>query len=142
MFLVTRVRTLYLNENYEIDLNVCRLVRVEEAKFLGITIDENLTWKKHIDNVCKRCARNIAVLNKVERFLPEQASYKLYCTFLFPYLMQRSMANLNSPSSRVVKDSTLSRRRILRYINFGIGESSPILFLYMVNLHLIIFEAW
>ena len=36
------------------------------------------------------------------------------------------MGTLNSPSSRIVKDSTPSRRRILRYI----------------NLHLIIFEAW
>ena len=57
-------------------------------------------------------------------------------------LMQPSMGTLNSPSSRVVKDSTPSRRRILRYINFGIGESSPILFLGMVNFHLIIFETW
>ena len=52
------------------------------------------------------------------------------------------MGTLNSPSSRVVKDSTPSRRRILKYINFGIGESSPISFLDMVNLHLIIFEVW
>ena len=42
--------------------------------------------------------------------------------------MQPSIGTLDSPSSRVVKDSTPSRRRILRYINFGIGESSPILF--------------
>ena len=56
-------------------------------------------------------------------------------------LMQPSMGTLNSPSSRVVKDSTPSRRRILRYINFGIGEFSPILFLDLMNLHLITFEA-
>ena len=48
-----------------------------------------------------------------------------------PVLMQLSMGTLNSPSSRVVKDSTPSRRRILRCINFGIGESSPNLFLNM-----------
>ena len=35
-----------------------------------------------------------------------------------------------------VKDSTPSRRRILRFINFGIGESSPNLFLSMLNLYL------
>ena len=58
------------------------------------------------------------------------------------HFMQPSMANLNSPSSRIVKYSTPSRRRILRYINFEIGESSPILFLDMMNLHLIIFKAW
>ena len=56
--------------------------------------------------------------------------------------MQPLIGTLNSSSSRVVKDSTPSRRRILRYINFGIGESSPILFLDMMNLHLIIFKAW
>ena len=38
-------------------------------------------------------------------------------------LMQPSMGTLNSPSSRIVKDSTPSRCRILRYINFGIDES-------------------
>ena len=61
---------------------------------------------------------------------------------VFKLLMQPSMGTLNLPSSRVVKDSTPSRRRILRYINFRIGESLPILFLGMMNLHLIILEAW
>ena len=45
------------------------------------------------------------------------------------------------PYSRVVNDSTPSRHRILRYINFGIGESSPYLFLNMLNLYLVKFEV-
>ena len=51
-------------------------------------------------------------------------------------LMQPSMANLNSPSSGVVKD----RRRILRCKNFGKGESWPSLFLDVVNLYLMKFR--
>ena len=86
IFLGTRFQTNNINENYEIYLDGCKLARVEEAKFLGITIDENLTWKRQINNVCKQCARNICVLNKVKRFLPEQALYKLYCTIVLPYL--------------------------------------------------------
>ena len=54
--------------------------------------------------------------------------------------MLPSMANLNSPSSRVVKDSTPFRRRIFRCINFGNGESSPSLFLDVVNLYLMKFK--
>ena len=50
--------------------------------------------------------------------------------------MQPSMGTLNSTSSRIVKDST-----ILRGINFGIGESSPNIFLSMVNLYLVKCEA-
>ena len=60
----------------------------------------------------------------------------------FASLMQLSMGTLNSPSSRIVKGSTPSRRQILRCINFGIGESSPNLFLSMVNLYLVKFKAW
>ena len=54
-------------------------------------------------------------------------------------LMQPSMANLNSPSSRVVKDSTPFRRRILRCKNFGKGESWLSVFLDVVNLYLMKF---
>ena len=57
--------------------------------------------------------------------------------------MQLSMANLNSPSSRIVKDATPFRHRILRCINLGNGESSPNNFLDVVNLYLIKFkERW
>ena len=56
-------------------------------------------------------------------------------------LMQPSKGTLNSPSSRIVKDSTPSRHQILRCIKFDIGESSPNLFLNMVNLYLVKFEA-
>ena len=55
--------------------------------------------------------------------------------------MQSSMSTLNSPSSRVVKDSTPSRHQILRCINFGIGESSPNLVLNKLNFYLVKFEA-
>ena len=44
------------------------------------------------------------------------------------FVMQVSMANLNLPFSRVVKDSMPSRRRIMKCLNFGNGESSPNLF--------------
>ena len=54
--------------------------------------------------------------------------------------MQPSVANLNSPSSRIVKDATPFRRRILRCINFWNGESSPNNFLDVVNLYLMKFK--
>ena len=66
---------------------------------------------------------------------------KLACYFVYhEHAMQPSMANLNSPTSKVVKDSTPFQRRILRCINFGNGESSPYQFLDVVNLYLIKFN--
>ena len=68
------------------------------------------------------------------------AKTTIFTIVLYSRLMQPSMANLNSPSSRVVKDSTPFRRRILRCENFGKGESWPSLFLDVVNLYLMNFR--
>ena len=32
------------------------LVNVSKQKYLGITIDSNMTWAYHVDNVCKKMA--------------------------------------------------------------------------------------
>jgi len=86
MFLGSRFQTNNIDSKNEIYLGDCRLTRVHEAKFLGITIDENFTWKKHITDVCNKCSRNIGVLNKVKSFLPNKSLHQLYCSLVLPYI--------------------------------------------------------
>ena len=40
--------------------------KVSSTKFLGIIVDDKLSWKLHVDNVCKIISRNICNLNKVK----------------------------------------------------------------------------
>ena len=47
-------------------LDGCKLTRVQDAKFLGITLDENLTWRSHINTVCKICAKFFPVTSQVQ----------------------------------------------------------------------------
>ena len=65
---------------------VVQLTGITNTKFLGMTVDENLAWKPHIENVCKLCSRNLGVLNKVKYFLPKNSLYQLYCSVILPYL--------------------------------------------------------
>jgi hypothetical protein len=86
MFFGTRFQTNKLKDAPGIYLDGCKLTRVHSAKFLGITIDENLSWKCQIEQVCKSCSKNIGVLNKIKHFFPKQTMYQLYCTMVLPYL--------------------------------------------------------
>ena len=43
---------------------------IKHVKFLGIFIDEHLSWTTHIDNLSKQVARNVGMLNKLKHFLP------------------------------------------------------------------------
>jgi hypothetical protein len=62
------------------------LQRVRTTKFLGVIVDENLSWKHHIDGIAKTIARNIGMINKLKDFLPERILYSLYCTLILPYI--------------------------------------------------------
>ena len=62
------------------------LDRISHTKFLGVLIDENLTWKYHIDCVSKTLSRNIGIMNKLKYFVPDRILHTLYCTFILPYI--------------------------------------------------------
>ena len=54
--------------NVYIILDNTKLQRVDNTKFLGVTIDENLSWKNHIDGITKTISRNIGMINKLKGF--------------------------------------------------------------------------
>ena len=86
MFIGTPHQTKQINDKKHIYLDGCKLTRVTEAKFLGITLDSNLTWIPHINSISKKCSKNLGVLNKIKHFLPETHMYQLYCSLIMPYL--------------------------------------------------------
>ena len=42
------------------------LEKVNKTKFLGVVVDEHLTWKYHIDGLTKTMSRNYGVINKMK----------------------------------------------------------------------------
>ena len=70
----------------DIILDNTKLDRVTKTKFLGVIIDENLTWKIHIDGITKTISRNIGMINKLKFFVPERILRTLYCTLVLPYI--------------------------------------------------------
>jgi hypothetical protein len=75
-----------IQQNLNIILDNTSLDRVDNTKFLGVLIDENLTWKCHIDCMSKTLSRNIGIMNKLKHFVPDRILHSLYCTFIMPYL--------------------------------------------------------
>ena len=74
------------SENFDIILGDVKLARVNNTKFLGVIIDENLTWKNHIDGITKTISRNIGMMNKLKFFVPERILRTLYCSLVLPYI--------------------------------------------------------
>ena len=60
------------------------LKRVQSSKFLGVTIDEDLSWKPHVNNVCNTVSRNIGMINKLKHCFPQPTLKSLYYAISLP----------------------------------------------------------
>ena len=75
-----------MKQKINVILDDVSLERVHSTKFLGVIIDENLTWKNHIDAISKTISRNIGMLTKMKHYVPGYILYSLYCTLVLPYI--------------------------------------------------------
>ena len=61
--------------------------QVSEFNFLGITIDENITWNLHIRKTSIKIARIIGILRKLKRILPRHILRLIYNSLIHPHLL-------------------------------------------------------
>jgi len=54
-----------------------------QANFLGITIDSNLNFKCHVDNVCRKISRSVGMINRISSFVPPIAKKKIYYSLIY-----------------------------------------------------------
>ena len=64
-------------------INNTNIEKVEQFKFLGLTLDSNLNWKKHSDNICSQI---IGILNRLKHILPQSIKIMLYNALLLPHI--------------------------------------------------------
>ena len=71
-------------------LKVClcnnEINRVKEIVFLGVVIDEHLTWIPHISNVTRKISKAVGIMYKASFCLNKRALLTLYYSLVYPYL--------------------------------------------------------
>ena len=60
--------------------------QVWSMKFLGVLINESLTWTDHIFTVLNKTSKNIGIIRKLKNTLPNDVLHTLYNTLIAPYL--------------------------------------------------------
>ena len=52
--------------------------RVDHTKSLGLTIDAQLSWSKHADEICKKASSAIGALKRVRPFISKDVAVQIY----------------------------------------------------------------
>lgn len=95
-----------------ISINDIKLERVSNYKYLGIIIDDQLSWKPHTEAVIKKIAINIGRIRKIKDLLPKNILILLYYALIQSYLSYRIPVWHNCPKLTFNKLSILQKRYI------------------------------
>ena len=75
-----------LKTNMTIILSNQEIQKEDKTKFLGIIIDQHLTWKSHIDYIVPKISKMIGTLRTIRFFVNQPLLKVLYNSFICPYL--------------------------------------------------------
>ena len=63
-------------------INNKKIERVKNFNFLGLTINENVSWKPHSEKIANKISKYSGVLNQLKRFLPIEILRIIYCSII------------------------------------------------------------
>lgn len=91
----------------------------KQACFLGLTVDDGVTFKPHIDNVCKKLNSSYFALLKLKSSLNSQSLLNAYYALCYSHLSYNNLLWSRSTEWRRV---FVAQKRIIRLI-FGLQSS-------------------
>ena len=86
------------------------------TKFLGIYIDESLSWRHRVNYINNIISRALYAIKQVKHFLPIESLHTLYFAFIQPHISYGILA-LGNAYSTISQKTILLQKRSLRLIN-------------------------
>ena len=85
--MLTNRITYSLNEEFDlnIEINGYKMIRTKEVTFLGVILDENLSWKSHISHIACTIFKSVGLIGRSSPCLTTLALKTLYYSLVYPY---------------------------------------------------------
>ena len=105
-----------LPSSSEVLLNGTSVEYVDHARFLGVTIDNQINYKLHINNVVAKISKHGGILYKIKHNLPLPARIMYYNSFILPYLTF-NIINWGNTNQTHLNPLITAQKRIIRTIS-------------------------
>ena len=82
--------------------------KTPSIKFLGVMLDENVSWRYHIKTVENKLSKNIGLLCRAKQFLDETSLKTIYFSYIHSFL---NYANIAWASTHFTKLKTINYKQ-------------------------------
>ena len=104
--------------NISIKINGQNLEQCDSYKYLGIYIDKNLSWKVHVEHVCKKLSKACGALAKTRHYVNVNVLKNIYYALINSYIRYGLFAWGNA-SFETLKPIRALTNRALRIMSFA-----------------------
>ena len=84
-FILFRRKRVKISLSADLTINNIKIGMTERTKFLGVMIDQNLSFQSHIMYIKTKMARGIGILYKSRTYFSLETMRMLYNAFVYPY---------------------------------------------------------
>ena len=113
------VRNRYRGHNPELQISIEgeQLEQVKDYRYLGVTIDEKFTFKKHMSGLHKTTSHKVNTLGHIKKYLTEDESILIYKQMILPYNDYASFVLDSTTQDLIIKLQRIQNRalRVCRY---------------------------
>ena len=73
-------------DSVQVSVGDSKLQKQDCVKYLGVSIDKDLSWKTHIEQIRAQCMAKLAAIRQAGSYLPCHVRKLLYQSFVLPHL--------------------------------------------------------
>ena len=111
---------------------------INYIKYLGIMIDDCVSWKYHISYICSQISRNIGIISKLRHYLSIKQRKQIYYNLIYPYIAYAILAWGSTYTSSLQKVQ-VKQNHVARLIFFanmrGKDTESALPLLNLLDMH-------
>ena len=117
-----------LHERITLKLDGTTLYESPKIRYLGLIMDERLTWKHHITELSKKLNKSIGIIFKMKKLCPQRVLMSLYYSLVHSYLNYGACVWGNAAEIHTNKIRVLHKKVIRLIANVEYNDHSSPLF--------------
>ena len=106
------------NECLLLPFNKGVISRVSTVKYLGVILDDKLSWENYIMHIADKCVKGLSMLKCASNYMPVNYIKSLYYSFVYPYL-QNGIESDSIANQKFLHKICVIQKSCIRIMSFA-----------------------
>ena len=112
-----RARLKLQSTTIDLQMGDCNLNKANKLKYLGVIIDDTISWVHHITYIKNKISKGIGIMSKASKYLKRKSLLTLYYPYIYPYMIYCIEAWGNASNCHL-DQLYIIQKKVIRLISF------------------------